>query len=150
MSLLQKWNPFGTTRMEGMQERLRGAFGLSPLRRSNENISVSDWAPIVDVSEGDKEYLIKAELPEVKREDVNVSVDHGVLTISGERKSGHEEKTKKRHRIERSYGRFERSFVLPDEVDGTRVSADFKEGVLNVHLPKSPNAKPKSIDINAS
>jgi HSP20 family protein len=155
MSLLQKWSPFGTSRwdplkeLEEMQERMRNVIGLTPLRGQNgkEFMSVYDWAPAVDVTEDDKEFLIKAELPEVKRADVKVSVDNGVLTITGERKSEHEEKTKKQHRIERSYGRFERSFAVPDEVDGSRVNAEFKDGVLNVHLPKNPNARPKSIDI---
>jgi HSP20 family protein len=83
----------------------------------------------------------------VKKEDVKVSVDNGILTITGERNYEHEENRKKQHRIERSYGRFERCFAVPDGADGTKVTADFKDGVLNVHLPKDPNAKPRSIDI---
>jgi len=156
MSLLQKWNP--TSRwdpfkeMDEMHERMSRAFGLAPMRGNGgkELMSVSEWAPLVDITEDDKEYLIKAELPEVKKEDVKVNVENGVLTITGERKYEHEEKTKKQHRIERSYGRFERSFVLPDEADGAKVSAEFKDGVLKVHLPKSPSARPKSVEIKVS
>ena len=158
MNLLQKWSPFGTSRwdpfkeMEEMQERMGRAFGLKPHRGNGgyELLSVSEWAPLVDITEDDKEYLIKAELPEVKREDVHVSVDNGILTITGERRYENEEKGQKQHRIERSYGRFERSFTLPNEADGTKVNAEFKEGVLKVHLPKNAQAKPRSIDIKVS
>lgn len=158
MSLLQKWNPFATrrwdpfTEMEDIQERMSRAFGFAPLRGNGgtEVMSVSEWSPLVDITEDDNEYLIKAELPEVKKEDVKVNVENGVLSITGERKCEHEEKTKKQHRLERSYGRFERSFSLPEGADGNKVSADFKDGVLKVHLPKSPAAKSKSIDIQVS
>ena len=121
MSLLQKWSPFATGRwdpmkeMEEMQGRLTRAFGLTP-RPGNggrDVISLADWAPLVDISEDDKEYLLKADLPDVKKEDLKVSVENGVLSIMGERKQEHEEKTKKHHRIERSYGRLERSFEVP-------------------------------------
>jgi len=159
MNLLQKWSPLGTSRwdpfrqMEEIQEHMNRAFGMTPPRGNGggqELMSVSEWAPPVDITEDDKEYLIKAELPEVKKEDVKVSVDQGVLTITGERKCEHEEKTKKQHRIERCYGRFERSFTLPDEADGTKVTAECKDGVLKVHLPKNASARPKSIDIKVS
>ena len=91
--------------------------------------------------------LIKAELPEVKKEDVKVTVDNGVLTITGERKFEKEEKGKKYHRVERGYGSFMRSFALPEGAAGDKISAEFKEGVLKVHLAKSGEAKPKSIDV---
>jgi hypothetical protein len=99
---------------------------------------------LVDITEDDKEYLIKAELPEVKKEDVKVTVENGTLTITGERKFEKEEKGKKYHRMERAYGSFMRSFTLPEGAAGDKVSADFKDGVLKVHLPKSAEAKPKS------
>jgi HSP20 family protein len=110
-------------------------------------MTVSEWTPLVDITEDEKEYLIKAELPEVKKEDVKVTVENGVLTMTGERKFEKEQKDKKYHRIERSYGSFMRSFSLPDAAAGDKVSAEFKDGVLKVHLPKSPEAKPKSIDV---
>ncbi|MBH0187604.1 MAG: Hsp20/alpha crystallin family protein, partial [Nitrospira sp.] len=96
-------------------------------------------------SEG--EYLIKAELPEVKKEDVKVSVEDGVLTLSGERRQEKEEKGKKYHRVERSYGSFVRSFSLPESVDEGGVKAEYKDGVLNLHLPKTEKVKPKSIEV---
>ena len=108
---------------------------------------MSDWAPRVDISEDDKEYIVKAEVPEVKKEDIKVRVEEGVLRITGERKSEKEEKGKKFHRIERSYGSFERSFTLPDDADATKVTSEFTEGMLQVHLPKSPSAKPKAIEV---
>jgi len=109
---------------------------------------VPDWAPLVDIVEDDKEYLIKAELPEVRKEDVKVTVEGGTLTISGERKSEKEEKGRKFRRIERYYGRFERSFSVPDDADDSKVAADFRDGVLRVHLAKSEKARPKQIEVN--
>ena len=90
---------------------------------------------------------MKAEVPEVKKEDLKVTVEDGTLSITGERKSEKEEKGRRFHRIERAYGSFERSFTLPDDADATKVVSDFKDGVLKVHLPKNPNPKPKAIEI---
>ncbi|OGW64469.1 MAG: heat-shock protein Hsp20 [Nitrospirae bacterium RIFCSPLOWO2_02_FULL_62_14] len=112
-----------------------------------EAITVADWIPTVDIAETDAEYQIKAELPEVKKEDVKVTVEDGELTISGERRHETEEKGKKYHRVERSYGSFVRSFTLPDHVDDAKVKAEYKDGVLHLHLPKSEKAKPKAIDV---
>ena len=146
MNALTKWNPF--RELEEMQNRLSSLFGRTPVRGLGEEaMTVSEWTPLVDITEDDKEYLIKAELPEVKKEDVKVTVENGTLTITGERKFEKEEKGKKYHRIERAYGSFMRSFTLPEGAAGDKVSADFKDGVLKVHLPKSAEAKPKSIDV---
>jgi len=108
---------------------------------------VFDWSPTVDIVETPEEFQIKAELPEVKKEDVKVSVDGGVLRIEGERKQEKEEKGKKYHRIERSYGSFLRTFRLPDNVDEGKVQADFKDGVLCVRLHKAEKTKPKAIEV---
>lgn len=113
----------------------------------DENITVPDWAPLVDIVEDDREYLIKAELPEVQKEDVKVTVEGGTLTISGERKESREDKGRKFHRVERYYGRFERSFTVPDDADQSKVSAEFKDGMLRVHLAKSEKARPKQIEV---
>jgi HSP20 family protein len=112
-----------------------------------ETMIVADWTPSVDISETDGEYQIKAEIPDVKKEDVKVTLEDGVLTIQGERKHEKEEKGKKYHRIERSYGSFVRTFSLPDVIDEDKVKAEFKEGVLNLSLPKSEKAKPKAIEV---
>ena len=93
---------------------------------------------------------MKAELPEVKKEDVKVTVEEGVLRISGERKFEQGEKNKKWHRIERSSGLFLRAFALPAGADGTKVAADYKDGVLTVHLPKTAEAKPKAIEVKVA
>jgi HSP20 family protein len=146
MNPLTKWNPF--RELEDIQNRLSSLFGRTPLRGFGEEaMTVSEWTPLVDIAEDDKEYLIKAELPEVKKEDVKVTVENGVLTITGERKFEKEEKGKKYHRVERGYGSFMRSFTLPEGAAGDKISAEFKDGVLKVHLAKSAEAKPKSIDV---
>ena len=144
-----RWDPF--RELEEMSERLnrmvaRPAAGPA-VGSAKEVMTVADWTPTVDISESEAEYAIKAELPEVKKEDVKVTVEDGVLTIQGDRKQEKEEKGKKYHRIERSYGRFVRSFTLPDTVDESKVKAEYTDGVLHLHLPKSEKAKPKQIDV---
>jgi HSP20 family protein len=146
MNALTKWNPF--RELEEIQSRLSSLFGRTPLRGlGEETMTVSEWTPLVDITEDEKEYLIKAELPEVKKEDVKVTVEDETLSITGERKFEKEEKGKKYHRVERAYGSFMRSFTLPEGTTGDKVSAEFKDGVLKVHLPKSEEVKPKSIDV---
>jgi HSP20 family protein len=146
MNALTKWNPY--RELEDLQNRLSSLFGRTPFRGFGEEaMTVSEWMPLVDIAEDEKEYLIKVELPEVKKEDVKVTVEGGVLTITGERKFEKEEKGKKYHRVERAYGSFMRSFTLPEGAAGDKVSAEFKDGVLKVHLAKSPEAKPKSINV---
>lgn len=148
MNAITRWDPF--KELEDMQQRLSTMFGRAPVRKDGdkqESMTVAEWAPLVDISEDEKEYLIKAELPEVKKEEVTVSVQDDVLTIAGERKYEKEEKGKKFHRIERAYGSFERSFTLPEDADAGKVAADFKDGVLKIHLPKSEKAKPKSVEV---
>ena len=139
---------FGT--LESRLERLLGRPWSRLLHgpSDKEAMTVAHWAPAVDISEDDKEYVVKAELPDLKKEEVKVSVENGELTISGERKFEKEETGRKYHRIERSYGTFLRSFTLPDSVDATKARADFKNGMLEVHLPKDATSKPKSIEIN--
>ncbi len=144
---LTRWDPF--KELEDMQSRLASMFGRLPVRKDGgkETMTVAEWAPLVDIVEDEKEYLIKAELPEVKKEDVKVTVQDDVLTIAGERKYEKEEKGKKYHRVERAYGSFERSFTLPEDADGTKVNAEFKDGILKVRLAKTEKAKPKSIEV---
>jgi HSP20 family protein len=146
---LVRWDPF--RELEEMSDRLNRMVSRPALPRTNGNgkeaMTVADWVPSVDVSETEGEYQIKAEIPDVKKEDVKVTVEDGVLTIQGERKHEKEEKGKKYHRVERSYGSFVRSFTLPDLVDEENVRAEFKDGVLNLQLPKSEKAKPKAIEV---
>jgi HSP20 family protein len=118
-----------------------------PRAGSQEVLATGDWAPRVDIAETEKEFSIKAEIPAVKKEDVKVTIDNGVLTIKGERKQEKEEKDKKFHRVERLYGSFTRSFTLPDNVDESKIEASFKDGVLNLSLAKTEETKPKAIDV---
>src|SRR5438874_5959989 len=132
-----------------MQRLLATLIDRTPMRRGNgkESITLPEWTPLADITEDDMEYVIKAELPELKKEDVKVTVENGVLTISGERKFEKEEKKRKFHRVERGYGTFMRSFTLPDDSDGKKVKAEFKNGLLTVHLPKSEHAKTNHIEV---
>ena len=144
-----KWTPF--RELEDMQTRLNRFFGDAPMRTFEADAPFfADWAPPVDVEETDKEYLIKAELPEFKKEDVKVEVVESVLTIEGERKQEKEEKGKKFYKIERSYGKFVRQFALPPEVEATKIEAEVKDGILSVHLPKTAVAKPKAIEVKVA
>jgi len=146
------WNPF--KEMEELQNRLSSLMGLSPhrLREQNENDFLTDsvWSPLVDIVEEDKEYIVKAELPEIRKEDLKVTVENGMLTIAGERKFEKEEKKRKYHRVERSYGSFTRSFALPSDADGSKIEAEFKDGVLQVHIAKNAQAQPKAIEVKVS
>jgi HSP20 family protein len=147
MSTITLWNPF--RELDEAQNRLSSFFGgsLNRLGNGKGGLKLADWSPQVDITEDDKEYLVKADLPEIKKEEVKVTVENGVLSISGERKSEKEEKTKKHHRIERSYGSFERTFTMPEDADSAKMKAEFKEGVLRVHMPKNPAAQPKKFDV---
>ena len=116
--------------------RLFGMFG-PPGNLLGEVMSTENWSPAVDISEDDNTIEIKADLPEVKKEDIDVSIDDGVLTISGERKSESKEKKGGVQHIERSYGSYSRSFTLPDNVEEKKISADCKDGVLTLTLPKT-------------
>ena len=111
------------------------------------SMTFADWSPEVDISEDDHGYVLKADLPEMKKEDVKVTVDHGILSVSGERKSEKEDKKKKFHRIERSYGSFRRSFTLPEDTDSTKVTAEFRDGVLKVHLPTTAIERSKATQV---
>ncbi|MGB2964533.1 MAG: Hsp20/alpha crystallin family protein [Anaerolineales bacterium] len=132
--------------MEDMLDRYARAVG-QPRAGSQEVIATGDWTPRVDIAETDKAFEIKAEIPGVNKEDVKVAVHNGVLTVQGERKLEKEEEGKKFHRVERFYGSFTRSFTLPDNVDETKISASFKDGVLNLQIQKTKEAKPKSIEV---
>ena len=107
--------------MNEIQNRLSSFFGKSLGNNGDGRLALADWAPLVDVVEDKSEYVIKAELPEVKKEDVKVHVENGMLTISGERHFEKEEEGKKYHRVERSYGSFERTFTLPDVCEADKM-----------------------------
>lgn len=148
MSTLTTWNPY--QELERLQDRVLRAMRLTPAQsgdEANSLLTVSDWTPAVDITEDEKEYLITADLPQVEKDDVKVVVENGSLIIRGERKRESVHKDKKVHRIERSYGSFQRSFSLPDDADGNSVTASFKDGALRISLPKSEEKKPKHIEV---
>ena len=151
MNTLTRWDPFRD--LEDVQHRLSTFLNQRAQRGdsdSNESIVTAKWAPLVDIAEDEKEYLIKAELPEIKKNEIRVTVENGVLIISGERKFEKEEKGRKFHRVERGYGSFVRSFDLPDDADADKVNAEFKDGLLTVHIAKSMAARPKQIEVKVS
>ncbi len=155
MNMLTRWDPFMTSwdpfrELETAHGRLPGFFGAlarPKLPATEEALTVAEWAPLVDIVEDEKEYLIKAELPEVKKENVRINVVDDVLTLAGERTMMKEEKDKKCRRIERAYGSFARSFTLPDDADAGKIRAEFKEGLLKVWLPKTAKAKALTVDV---
>ena len=110
----------------------------------------ADWMPAVDITEDEKEYVISADLPELNKDDIKVTMERGLLTLSGERKMEKKENTKKYHRVERVYGSFARSFTMPDDGDSSSVRADCKDGVLKIRIAKSEAAKPKQIEVKVN
>ncbi|HWP42911.1 MAG TPA: Hsp20/alpha crystallin family protein [Blastocatellia bacterium] len=136
-----------------LQQRMNRLFEetFGPLAiPGEETLSMTAWTPRCDVFETDNEIVIKAELPGVKKQDVKVNIENNMLTIQGERKFEEETKKENYYRIERSYGQFMRSFMLPPYVDAGKISAEFKDGVLRVSLPKLEEAKPKAIEVKVA
>lgn len=137
---------FGWIRKE--LDRLTGI--LKPLEESENGGALADWTPAVDVLEEDDAITVTADLPQVEKKDIDVSVEDGILTIKGERKFEHEEKKKNYKRIERSYGSYVRRFDLPENVVKEKISAECKDGVLTVVLPKNVEAKTEATKISVN
>lgn len=149
MSNITRWNP--VSEFEDLVNRYNRMFGLTLAngeREGRDLFSRSDWAPAVDIKETDEAFTIEAELPGMKKEDVKVTVDDGVLSIQGERKHEEETEDKKHHRIERVYGSFLRRFTLPENVDENSIKASFQDGVLTLNLKKAEPKEPKAIEVN--
>src|SRR5207245_7203434 len=150
MNELRTWNPL--REMEEAQNRLSTVFGgfpTFPIRFPNNggSVKLADLSPLVDITEDDKEYIFKADMTEMKKDDVKVTIENGILYISGERRAEKEEKKRKFHRLERFFGTFERTFTVPEDADATKIRAEFRDGVLQVHLPKRPMPKPRPIEV---
>jgi HSP20 family protein len=152
MNKLVTWNSL--REMDEAQNRLNRFFlGGFPNRMGSgeiHSLAVADWSPEVDISEDDRGYLLKADLPEMKKDDVRVTVEDGILNVCGERKTEKEDQKRKFHRIERSYGTFRRSFTLPEDADSTKVTAEFRDGVLKVHLPTTARPRSKAIEVKVA
>lgn len=144
MSLI-RWNPLGD--LDDLFARFPR--GLHP-RQSTLQAEGVDWRPAANITESDKEYTIKADLPEVKKDDIEVNVANGVLTLSGERRYEKSSEDEKEHRRETFHGTFQRSFGLPEDVDVEGIKADTKDGVLIVHLPKQAVKKPEPVKIKVN
>ena len=140
MSLV-RWDPFND--IDSLFNRTRFLSGWPRLALEGNGGAKFDWSPSTDISETDKEYLIRAELPAVKKEEVKVTVEDGMLTIQGERKQQKDDKNEKFHRVESFYGSFARSFTLPKQVRIEAIRCENRDGVLTIHIPKEEAAKPK-------
>jgi len=134
-----------------LQDRINRAFS-DAYGRSDEGLMTSgSWVPPVDIYQnGNHEVVLKAELPDMTREDIDITVDNGTLTIRGEKKLSSEVKEDQLHRIERRYGSFSRSFSLPQTVDTAKVAAEYKNGVLTVRIPLREEAKPRQIKVDVA
>lgn len=146
MSLV-RWDPFGE--IDTLFNQLMPRPARWPRLSLERNAGKLEWSPSADISETEAEYVIRAELPAVKKEDVQVTLDEGMITIKGERKQNKEDKNEKFHRVESFYGSFERSFSLPENIKSDAIRCDSKDGILTVHIPKSETqkAKPKNISV---
>jgi HSP20 family protein len=147
MSIIRR-EPLGLTRWEPfreMEDMLRqfAPFWSRPLTEE----APRTWRPLVNISETDKEYLIKAELPEVRKEDIKITLEDGVLTLSGERKYENREGEGNDLRVESFYGTFSRSFTLPEDIDASKIEAECKDGVLRIHVPKTQPSKSQPVSI---
>jgi HSP20 family protein len=146
---LIRWTPVrGMVNIQDEMNRLFNDFFASTPDRTGEG--TFSWSPLVDITETKDDIIVNAEVPGMKKDDIKIVIQDNVLTLKGERQKEKEEKEKKYHRVERSYGTFERSFSLPVSIQVDQVKADYKEGVLTIHLPKAEEAKPKEVSINIS
>ena len=153
--MLTRWEPFGSIRrrgsllneLTGMQQEMNRLFDEFFGDRRSE-LAEGSWMPAVDVSETESEIVVRAELPGMTQDDIELNLQENVLTLKGEKKQEHQEEKENFHRVERNYGSFTRSFTLPCDANLDAVTATFKDGVLVITLPKSEVAKPKKIEIS--
>ena len=142
-----RWDPF--RELNAVQERMNRLFSDAYRAADDDVMRRGLWAPPVDIYDSGKhELVIKAELPDMKRDDIEITVENNTLTLRGEKKMDSEIKEEHCHRIERTYGAFSRTFSLPTTVDTTKVSADYRNGVLTIKLPIREEAKPKQIQVH--
>jgi len=146
MAMLTRWDPF--RELARVEEEMNRSLGDGRLLfRAGESVG---WTPACDIYEDGDEIVVRAELAGVEPKDVQIRFENGVLTLKGERKLEKEEKRENYHRVELTYGTFTRGFSLPASIDAEKIRAESKHGVLLVHLPKKPEAKPKSIQVKVS
>jgi HSP20 family protein len=143
-------DPFFRTFQERMNRLFGENFGRMLAPTPEENWTLTTWAPACDIFETENEIVVKAELPEVRKEDVTVAVENNVLMIRGERKFEEETKQENYHRVERAYGEFVRNFTLPAFAEAEKITAEFKDGMLRVTIPKREEAKPKQVEVRVN
>ena len=147
MSTLERWNPFhGASTVESQLNRMFNDF----LGRSGQESNLSAWAPAVDIFETENELTVKADLPDIKPEDLDIRVENNILTIRGERKFEKKVDEKNYLRVERAYGSFSRSFSLANTVNPEGIKANYENGVLTLTIPKREEAKPKQIKVSVT
>ena len=146
---LTKWNPFFAD-LAATEDRFKRLFGRDDFWNTEGVTTGGEWAPVVDIIENDKALTVKAELPGIEAKDVAVTIDNNVLTLKGERHLKKEVEKENYHRMERAYGTFARSFVLPAFVDAENIKAEFKNGLLLVTVPKKANAKTRAVEVTAA
>ncbi|HXX65309.1 MAG TPA: Hsp20/alpha crystallin family protein [Bacteroidota bacterium] len=151
---LIRWNPVrdGVTfpsDMFQMQREIDRMFDrfLGGSLAEDGSVFTSNWTPAVDITEHENEYIVKMELPGVSKDDVKITLENSVLTVKGEKKQEKESKSSNFHRVERTYGSFQRTFTVPSGVKADSIDASYKDGILNIALPKAEEAKPKQIDV---
>jgi len=146
MATLTRWDPF--RELARLQEEMNRSLGDDRLQfRAGDSVG---WTPACDIYEDGEEIVVRAELAGVEPADVELRFENGVLTLKGERKLEKEDRRENYHRLELSYGTFTRAFSMPATIDSEKIRAESKQGVLHIHLPKKPEAKPKSIHVKVS
>ncbi len=140
-----RWDPY--RELTSFADRFNRAFG-APARDREEEMSLGAWMPPVDISEDQDRIRLTAELPGVREDQVSIQMEGGVLTLRGERKFEEEKQGRNFHRVERSYGQFVRSFTLPNNVDREKIRASFSDGLLEIEMPKTEEARPRQIKIS--
>ena len=146
MATLTRWDPF--RELARLQEEMNRSLGDDRLQfRAGDSVG---WTPACDIYEDGEEIVVRAELAGVEPADVELRFENGVLTLKGERKLEKEDRRENYHRLELSYGTFTRAFSMPATIDSEKIRAESKQGVLHIHLPKKPEAKPKSIQVKVS
>src|SRR5205814_8070410 len=146
MATLDRWEPFRGNSPENQLNRLFSDF----FGRASQEQNLTSWAPAVDIYEGEHELVVKADLPDIRPEELDIRVENNILTIRGERKFEKKVDEKNYLRVERSYGSFARSFALANTVNSEAIKADYKDGVLTLTIPKREEAKPKQIKVSVA
>ena len=146
MATLDRWEPFRGTSPDTQLNRMFNDF----FGRATQEQNLTTWAPAVDIYEGEHELVVKADLPDIKPEELDIRVENNILTIRGERKFEKKSEEKNYLRVERAYGSFFRSFSLANTVNSDAIKADYKDGVLTLSVPKREEAKPKQIKVNVN